>query len=378
MLFCHDHPGDLTFLSWTPSNAYADSGGSPGDAAYREIARFLTARGGSLVSERIYGEARVMADVLRARETLMGGLGGAAVPPTLVEGAPCGWSGLAGVHAIGLAAGKTDADRLIERDGLVLGRQVDGRDARFLGLSDVGRLARGASVASAADEVRAVFEVTERLLEERGWSFKDVQRTWFYLEDILAWYQDFNRVRNDVFERMGLFSGGAGASSIPASTGIWGRNLRGGRLALDLLAAQPLPGRPFGVRRLSHSKQNEATEYGSAFARGLELSLGSSRIVFVSGTASIDDHGRSVHEGDFVAQTEHTLEAVRTLLAAAGARMSDVCQSTAFLKRKGDYDAFVATAARHALSADSIVCTVADVCRDELLFELDATAVLAA
>jgi enamine deaminase RidA (YjgF/YER057c/UK114 family) len=379
MFFSQDHPGDLIFLSWTPSSLKSDSGATAAETAYREMARFLKDRGAVLLSERIYGEGRVTDQALETRDRLMAGLGSAAaVPPTLVEGAPCVGAGLAGVHAIAVASAGTGADRLIEQDGLLLGRQVDGRDARFLGLSDLGRLARRASAASPAEEVQLTFEATDRLLQGHAWSFKDVQRTWFYLDDILAWYGEFNRVRNAAFERTGLFCDGVGRSAIPASTGIRGRNVRGGQFALDLLAARPVPGRPFSVRRLSHGKQNEATEYGSAFARGLELALDSSRIVFVSGTASIDDHGRSVHIGDFAAQTEHTLDTVETLLAAAEARVSDVCQATAFLKHASDYDAFAAIAGRHGLPADRVVCTVADVCRDELLFELDATAVLSA
>ena len=77
------------------------------------------------------------------------------------------------------------------------------------------------------------------------------------------------------------------------------------------------------MNRLHNRRQNEATEYGSAFARAMEVVIGDSRLVFVSGTASIDDHGATVHVGDFETQTRYTLEAVAALLDGAGARLLD-------------------------------------------------------
>jgi enamine deaminase RidA (YjgF/YER057c/UK114 family) len=130
------------------------------------------------------------------------------------------------------------------------------------------------------------------------------------------------------------------------------------------------------MERLHNRKQNEATEYGSAFARGMALTLGDCRYFFVSGTASIDDHGRTVHVGDFVAQTEHTLAAVSALLDSAGAALTDVRQATAFLKNPGDQRSFEGIADRAGLSGVPMVTTVADVCRKDLLFEIDATAVV--
>ena len=104
--------------------------------------------------------------------------------------------------------------------------------------------------------------------------------------------------------------------------------------------------------------------------------LGDARYVFVSGTASIDDRGETVHAGDFETQTLFTLEAVQALLQGTGASLSDVQQATAFIKNPCDGRAFERIVERAGLSALPLVTTVADVCRDELLFEIDVTAVL--
>jgi enamine deaminase RidA (YjgF/YER057c/UK114 family) len=130
------------------------------------------------------------------------------------------------------------------------------------------------------------------------------------------------------------------------------------------------------MRRLHNRKQNEATEYGSAFARAMEVVLGDARYVFVSGTASIDDRGATVHVGDFETQARYTLEAVEALLEGAGASLADVGQATAFLANPADGRAFERIVGRSGLRDAPLVTTVADVCRHDLLLELDATAVV--
>ncbi len=221
----------------------------------------------------------------------------------------------------------------------VYGRVVETPAFRLLGLSDVGRRATGRLAPGPAEDAGAAIDAASELLAREGFSFRDVARTWFYLRDILDWYGPFNAVRNAAFRRMGLVGPG-GDGQIPASTGIEGRNPRGGWCTLDLLALAPRDGARVEMRRLHNRRQNEATEYGSAFARAMEVVLGDARYVFVSGTASIDDHGATVHVGDFETQTRYTLEAVEALLEGAGARLSDVGQATAFLANPCDGRAF--------------------------------------
>jgi enamine deaminase RidA (YjgF/YER057c/UK114 family) len=130
------------------------------------------------------------------------------------------------------------------------------------------------------------------------------------------------------------------------------------------------------MKRLHNRRQNEATEYGSSFARAMEVELGDARYVFASGTAAIDDRGRTLHVGDFEAQARYTLEAVAALLEGAGGRLADIGQATAFLKRPADAKAFEHVVERSSLGGVPLVTAVADICRPDLLFEIDATAVL--
>lgn len=364
--------GDLALLTW------AEAGGlrpvaDQVEETYRVMDEVLHEAGAVVLQERVFGDLRTAPIVARARARANGnGAGTWAVPPTFIEGAPVGRTGLAGIHVLAVRA---ESSRLVRDGERVLGRLVDAPGARLLGLADVGRLAERGVADDPAEDAGATIDAAERLLAREGFTFRHVARTWYYLRDILAWYGPFNAARNAAFRRMGL-TGPGGDGAIPASTGIEGRNLRGGWCALDLVAAQARDGQPFAMERLHNRKQNEAPEYGSAFARGMSLTLGSHRYLFVSGTASIDDHGATVHVGDFEAQAWQTVESIAALLEGAGASLGDVRQATVFLKSPDDIRSFERIAQRAGLDEVPPVVTVADVCRDDLLVEIDATAVV--
>jgi len=361
---------DLALVTWV-----GPGGSGPveetAEEAYASIDAALRERGCAPVQERAFGDLQAAPALARGRARAVGSSADWAVPTTYVEGSPIGRAGLSGIHVVG-ARGKS---RLLAEGDRVYGRVVEGQTARVVGLSDAGRRVSGRLAVGPAEDAAATLDAAEDLLAREGLSFRDVARTWFYLRDILDWYGPFNAVRNAAFRRMGLMGPG-GDGMIPASTGIEGRNPRGGWCTMDLLALQAKNGGRAPMERLHSRKQNEATEYGSAFARAMEIVLGDARYIFDYVTASIDDHGMSEHVGDFETQTEYTLEAVQSLLEGAGADLRDVAQATAFLKNPCDARAYERVIERSRLNAVPLVTTVADVCRDDLLFEIDAVAVV--
>ena len=69
----------------------------------------------------------------------------------------------------------------------------------------------------------------------------------------------------------------------------------------------------------NHTALNEAYDYGSAFSRGMRIDLRGLTILLISGTASIDDQGRTVHVGDLRAQVRRTYDNITKLLASEAA-----------------------------------------------------------
>jgi 2-iminobutanoate/2-iminopropanoate deaminase len=91
----------------------------------------------------------------------------------------------------------------------------------------------------------------------------------------------------------------------------------------------------------NHSVLNEAYAYGSAFSRGMRIDLNGLTVLLISGTASIDDEGKTLHVGDLRAQTRRTFDNITALLASEGATWHDIVRTTCYLRDiERDYEAF--------------------------------------
>lgn len=129
---------------------------------------------------------------------------------------------------------------------------------------------------------------------------------------------------------------------------------------------------------------NEAYEYAkpSAFSRGMRVELPGATMLLLSGTASIDDRGRTMHEGDFAAQCLRTLRNLTQLLAAEGASWHDVVRTTCYLRDiERDYDEFnrIRTWFYAAARVDPLPASTgieARLCRSDLLVEIEALALI--
>lgn len=127
---------------------------------------------------------------------------------------------------------------------------------------------------------------------------------------------------------------------------------------------------------------NEAYKYPkpSSFSRGMRLDINGLTILLISGTASIDENGQSVHIGDFRAQTLRTYRNITGLLAAEGATWKDVVRTTCYLRDiERDYAEFneLRTQFFREQGLDPLPASTgiqAILCRPELLIEMEAIA----
>jgi enamine deaminase RidA (YjgF/YER057c/UK114 family) len=127
---------------------------------------------------------------------------------------------------------------------------------------------------------------------------------------------------------------------------------------------------------------NEAYDYGSAFSRGMRIDLNGFTILLISGTASIDEQGRTVHVGDLRAQTRRTFKNITELLAAEGATWKDIVRTTCYLRDiDRDYKEFneerTSFYKEQGLSPLPASTGIqAKLCRPDLLVEIEAIAIL--
>lgn len=213
-----------------------------------------------------------------------------------------------------------------------------------------------------------MFRQAAEALRSHGSSFLDVVRTWIYLDDIDRDYAELNASRNAFYAQEGL-------RRLPASTGIGGGlHPAGTRCTLDLYALlNPDVAR---IEVMHTATLNEAFEYGSAFSRGMKMALPEQTYLFISGTASVDEQGATVHPNDVRAQIERMLVNVEGLLQPHHAAWGDVCQAVTFLKSPAYLEPFQHSCARRGLLEAPHTIVQAEICRPELLCEMEAIAVV--
>ena len=127
---------------------------------------------------------------------------------------------------------------------------------------------------------------------------------------------------------------------------------------------------------------NEAYDYErpSSFSRGMRIDLGNFVVLLISGTASIDEEGKSVHIGDFRKQMRRTLQNITALLAAEGCTWKDIVRTSCYLRDiDRDYAEFneERTTFFKEQGLDPLPASTgiqAKLCRPELLVEIEAIA----
>ncbi len=269
----------------------------------------------------------------------------------------------------GLQILATDMDVGPVHDGVdVVARLVRPPTGRMMVISNAqGRGSDGALLDGARAQMDAMFARTEELFEVWGFAFTDVVRTWIYVDPLLETYDELNASRDALFDRTGVRVEGR-LEAPPASTGIQGLHPDGALCFVDALATHGLP-----FRAIRPEHQPEAWDYGSAFSRGMVGEVGDGRFITVSGTASINPDGHTEHPADARAQILLTWHNINALLQSEGVDPGVAGMWTLYFKDASVVEAWNALEAEGELPALEAVRILADVCRDDLLFEAEFT-----
>ncbi|HMD61351.1 MAG TPA: Rid family hydrolase, partial [Opitutaceae bacterium] len=115
---------------------------------------------------------------------------------------------------------------------------------------------------------------------------------------------------------------------------------------------------------------------GSSFSRGMALEVEGRRTVHISGTASINAAGASTHIGDAEHQSLDTLMSIAAILAEQGGGLENITSATLFCRDRGAWEAWERATRLLGVPAIPKVCVLADVCRRDLLVEMEAVAVI--
>lgn len=217
----------------------------------------------------------------------------------------------------------------------------------------------------------AAFEV----LEQTG--FPHLLRCWNYLPQInvdgggLERYRQFNIGRQDAF----IAAGQAWLEGSPSACAL---GTAEGDLILYFLAGKQPASLIENPRQVSAYRYPE--QYGPrapTFSRASLLRLPEQEVLFVSGTASIVGH-ESLHLGDVRAQTRETLANIDMVVAQAslqaklGSFRSRDLHLKVYVRHAAEMPVVAEEIARHLGENLQVSYLLADICRAELLVEIEA------
>ena len=343
---------------------------------FLNLYRFLKKERVKIVLEKIYGRSSLRKNIAVIRNKRIKTLNeDVAIPFTYIGSIPCVGGKIAGVQVIGVIQDdqKTKVDTIYFNEEPI-GRVFETEEFKGVYLSGISGFRKNDKIEkqSLSLQVEYIVKQCQDVFTRQGMTARNIIRTWIYFPRILHWYKRFNKIRAKVFKEFGLISGNK--TYLPASTGIQGKRKPKEEIFLDLIAF--IPKKNVGsVSIMRSNRQNEARKYGATFSRGVEIKTDNSSLLHISGTASINPGGKTVYVRDEQGQITETLINIGALLATKKANLKDIVLTAAYCKNRRTYETFKEMTKYLGLDEIPFIPVYADVCRGELLFEIDAIAV---
>ncbi len=237
----------------------------------------------------------------------------------------------------------------------------------------------------------------EQVLLSRSMNVDDLLRTWIYQgnltfeEDGVQRYKELNRARTTFFQGHSFFHATLPLEfegvAYPASTGIGADD---GDVTVAAVAIKTDRPDVFTIP-LENPNQTAAFDYAARyspqspkFSRAVALCSNEYCLLTISGTASITDSETRFPNAP-ESQTIQTLDNIERLIAESNlnahgiegfaATLHDMVAYRVYVKRPADYEK-IAAICRQRIPNTPFVATIADVCRPDLLVEIEGVAVV--
>lgn len=239
----------------------------------------------------------------------------------------------------------------------------------------------------------SAFDIMAGLLANEKMSLDNLVRQWNYIGNILTVrngvqnYQVFNEVRNYYYSKYRKIAG------YPAATGV---GMKHGGVILDFCAVQS--GKSLQIKPVDNPNQVNAYNYGQQvlvgkkkeddpvkhapqFERALLMADRNEVVLHISGTASIIGQ-KTMGKGDIAEQTIVTLENIKKitdterlnqLIPGAFPYHGRYLLFRVYIRRQEDFGIVRKICSEHFPSLPATYIE-ADICRDDLLMEIEAEA----
>jgi enamine deaminase RidA (YjgF/YER057c/UK114 family) len=241
----------------------------------------------------------------------------------------------------------------------------------------------------------ASLDMVADILQMENLSMNNLVRQWNFIGDILGMkegfqnYQVFNEVRSEYYKKYRTITG------FPAATGV---GMKYGGVFLDFCALKSDDS--IKLKAINNPNQINAYEYGQKVLKGITGTVGSAKhppqferglllmnktasILFVSGTASIIGQ-ETIGKGDVKEQTLVTIENIRKVADIERIKQlagkQDMSQVRFSLVRvyvkKQEYFKSVKSICNDHFRDSPVIFIEADICRDDLLTEIEAEVII--
>jgi enamine deaminase RidA (YjgF/YER057c/UK114 family) len=235
----------------------------------------------------------------------------------------------------------------------------------------------------------AAFHTIQNLLDKAGFALSTIIRQWNYIENILGLegskqrYQEFNNVRSEFYGTHFFETG------FPAATGI---GIKHGSIIIEFVAvnapeAVSLPiDNPGQVAAHEYSPvvlagESHLPKSTPKFERARYLELFGQKQLFISGTASIRGE-KTTGIGNPEEQTRITIENIQRLYSeeriqqiAGNSVKPEYGHARVYLKNRHDFPVVKKTF-QTIYGNLPVVYLIADICRDDLLVEIEGKIIL--
>ncbi len=334
---------------------------------YRELLRRIERNGEKVIYEKAFGNLAFENIFIQARATY--GHEQPKYPYSYVEGGALEEESVAGIVLYTIRDDEHDSVEYMTSDGIPIASIYHVEGVRRAFITEEKKIYEALCEAAWVD-----MEALIRVIEQKGITIDNLVRAWVYLEDIDADYEDFNKMRRDLFLEWGIDYTEKSAV-LPASTCIGGKNAYKPIMIQTYFVQR---GEGVRIERMYNPMQNEADGmsyiYQPTFSRGMRIEHNGLREVQISGTASIGKSGITMHKGNAYEQIKQTLLNVGSLLAGADMGFEHIVASTCFFRDASDALLLDRALDELGIKAFPTIKVRAKVCREDLCFEIDGIA----
>lgn len=230
------------------------------------------------------------------------------------------------------------------------------------------------------NEFEEIFSKIEKLIDKCNFKANDIIRTWVYINDIKSNYEKFNTARRKFFENHSI-SYSTNSNDLPASTCIEGKADTNSNISIDLVCIDKNSAKTnnTNIRRIYNKYQNEPEGntylFKPTFSRAISIENNNYKEIQISGTASINEYGETLYVNDGYKQIENTLMNIKEILSSNKMSFEDICQATCFFKDRIYYFDYLNVLEKMKINSITSSLVIGNVCREDLLFEIDAVAI---